>query len=177
GGNLCTASPAGDLLPVLAALTAVVEVEGPEGARSVPLSEFVVGVKRTSLRRAEIVTAVRVPLARGPQEFLKVGSRNAMVISVVSAAVIVDLEAHTVRAGLGSVAPVPVRPFEAERLASSRVNWDTAALADETVAEEFGSLAARATSPIDDHRSSAAYRLHAIGVCARRALERALPRH
>jgi CO/xanthine dehydrogenase FAD-binding subunit len=173
GGNLCTASPAGDLLPVLAALTAVVEVTGPDGSRSVPLPEFVVGVKRTTLGPGEIVTAVRVPVARGPQEFLKVGTRNAMVISVVSAVVVVDLHARTVRAGLGSVSPVPLRPLEAERLACSRVDWDRGVLAD-AAAEEFGALAARAATPIDDHRSSAAYRRHAVAVCATRALQRAL---
>ncbi len=105
GGNLGTASPAGDTLPVLAALDAVVEIRGPSGTRSVPVLEFVTGVKKTVLAPGELVTAVRLPVLRGPQEFLKVGTRNAMVISVVMAALVVDLDGRTVRLGLGSVAP------------------------------------------------------------------------
>ncbi|MDQ1625842.1 MAG: hypothetical protein QOJ49_1340 [Actinomycetota bacterium] len=174
GGNLGTASPAGDSLPVLAALDAVVETVGPDGVRTLPVLEFVTGVKRTALRAHEIITAVRVPVLRGPQEFLKVGTRNAMVISVVMAALVVDLDGRSVRLGLGSVAPVPVRAHDAEALAEGSVDWDTARIGDQAVFRRFGELAAASTAPIDDHRSTAAYRRHAVSVCARRALERAL---
>jgi CO/xanthine dehydrogenase FAD-binding subunit len=179
GGNLGTASPAGDTLPVLAALDAVIEVRGPAGTRSVPVLDFVTGVKKTVLSPGELVTAVRLPVLRGPQEFLKVGTRNAMVISVVMAALVVDLDGRTVRLGLGSVAPVPVRAREAEVYAEARVDWDGAGsgrarIADPDVFARFGELAAAATAPIDDHRSTAAYRRHAVAVCARRAIERAL---
>jgi CO/xanthine dehydrogenase FAD-binding subunit len=179
GGNLGTASPAGDTLPVLAAFDAVVEIRGPAGTRSVPVLEFVTGVKKTVLAPGELVTAVRLPALRGPQEFLKVGTRNAMVISVVMAALVVDLDGRTVRLGLGSVAPVPVRAREAEAYAEARVDWDGAGsgrarIADAEVLARFGELAATATVPIDDHRSTAAYRRHAVAVCARRAIERAL---
>jgi CO/xanthine dehydrogenase FAD-binding subunit len=174
GGNLGTASPAGDSLPVLAALDAMVETIGPDGVRSLPLLEFVTGVKRTALQAQEIITGVRVPVLRGPQEFLKVGTRNAMVISVVMAALVVDLDGRSVRLGLGSVAPVPVRAHDAEALAEASVDWDTARIGAEPVFRRFGELAAASTAPIDDHRSTAAYRRHAVSVCARRALERAL---
>jgi CO/xanthine dehydrogenase FAD-binding subunit len=179
GGNLGTASPAGDTLPVLAALDAVIEIRGPAGTRSVPVLEFVTGVKTTVLAPGELVTAVRLPVLRGPQEFLKVGTRNAMVISVVMAALVVDLDGRTVRLGLGSVAPVPVRAREAEAYAEARVDWEgsgsgRARITDAAVFERFGELAATATAPIDDHRSTAAYRRHAVAVCARRAIERAL---
>ena len=179
GGNLGTASPAGDTLPVLAALDAVVEVRGHDGSRSIPVLDFVTGVKRTALQPGELVTAVRLPVLRGPQEFLKVGTRNAMVISVVMAALVVDLDGHTVRLGLGSVAPVPVRAREAEAYAEALVDWaglgpGAGRIGDPAVFERFGALAAEATAPIDDHRSTADYRRHAVSVCARRALERAL---
>jgi CO/xanthine dehydrogenase FAD-binding subunit len=178
GGNLGTASPAGDTLPVLAALDASVDVLGPTGVRSLPVLEFVTGVKRTALQPGELLTAVRLPVLRGPQEFLKVGTRNAMVISVVMAALVVDLDGRTVRLGLGSVAPVPVRAGEAEQYAGGQVDWDVpdgqARIAEPAVFARFGELAAAATAPIDDHRSTADYRRHAVAVCAGRALERAL---
>jgi CO/xanthine dehydrogenase FAD-binding subunit len=173
GGNLGTASPAGDTLPVLAALDAIVETAGPDGRRSIPVLDFLTGVKTTSLLVGEIVTAVRLPVLRGPQEFLKVGTRNAMVISVVMAALVVDLDGRSVRLGLGSVAPVPVRARVAEAFAEQHVDWDAGQLTDAGAAGQFGELAAAATAPIDDHRSTRAYRRHAVSVCARRALERA----
>jgi CO/xanthine dehydrogenase FAD-binding subunit len=175
GGNLGTASPAGDTLPVLAALDAVVETAGPDGRRSVPVLELLTGVKTTSLREGEIVTAVRLPVLRGPQEFLKVGTRNAMVISVVMAALVVDLDGRSVRLGLGSVAPVPVRARDAESFAQEHLDWGWRRLDGADVAARFGELAAAATAPIDDHRSTAIYRRHAVSVCARRAIQRAFP--
>jgi CO/xanthine dehydrogenase FAD-binding subunit len=175
GGNIATASPAGDTLPVLAALDAVVEVASVHGVRRVPLDELVVGVKKTSLRPGEIVTAVRVPLLRGGQEFLKVGTRNVMVISVAIVAVVVDLDGRNVRAGLGSVSPVPLRAREAEEYVAAHVDWSRAAVSGPEVVGRFGALCAAATAPIDDHRSTAAYRRLAVAVCAGRALSRLLP--
>jgi len=160
---------------VLVALDAVVTCRGPEGDRDVPLTELITGVKRTGLRPGELVVSVRFPAARGPQEFLKVGPRNAMVISVVAVAVVVDTAARTVRCGLGSVAPVPVRAREAEDWVVHHVDWEEGGVPDPRTYETFGRLAAEATRPIDDHRSTADYRRHAVAVCARRALMRALP--
>ncbi|MGH8982150.1 MAG: FAD binding domain-containing protein, partial [Acidimicrobiales bacterium] len=117
GGNLATASPAGDALPLLVALDALVRVRGPAGERVVPLDRFVTGVKRTVLAPDEVVVDVVVERCRGPQEFLKVGTRNAMVIAIASVAVVVDTGARRVRAALGSVAPAPGRCHEAEALA------------------------------------------------------------
>ena len=91
GGNLATASPAGDPLPVLAALDATVLLRSATGGRELPLAGFVTGVKQNALEPDELIEAVRVPVLDGPQEFLKVGTRNAMVISVVSLALVVDL--------------------------------------------------------------------------------------
>src|ERR671937_244530 len=115
GGNLGTASQAGDSLPVLAALDATVVLASSAGDRTLPLAEFVTGVKRTALRQGEIIREVRVPRLRGPQQFLKVGTRNAMVISIACAALVVDLDGHTVRCGLGSVAPTAASPITDHR--------------------------------------------------------------
>lgn len=184
GGNLATASPAGDTLPVLVALDAIVEiagtgiagaeVAGADGRREVPLSEFITGPKRTALRPGELVVAVRVPSRRGHQEFRKIGVRNAMVIAVASLALAVDEGARQVRCGLGSVGPVPLRAPEAEGWLAERVDWSRVAVDDPSVFAAFGSMVERAARPIDDHRSTAAYRAHAVGVLATRAAAAAL---
>jgi CO/xanthine dehydrogenase FAD-binding subunit len=175
GGNLATASPAGDTLPPLAALDATVDLVGPTGRRTVTLDELVVGPKRTSRAPDEVIVSVRVPVLRGAQEYLKVGTRNAMVISVAGVAVVIDVEGRTVRCALGSVGPVPIRARDAEAYLAGRVDWDAITLLDRGDAATFGDLVAEVAAPIDDHRSTAAYRRHAIGVCARRALLRCLP--
>ena len=157
GGNLGTASPAGDALPPLLAERAVVELASIRGTRALPLEEFLLGVKRTALAPDELVTGVRLRPSGGAQTFMKVGPRNAMVIAICSLAVVVDTDRGEVRAAFGSAA-VTVR----------RV---TVPLADAaTLAERI----AEAASPIDDVRATAAYRRHALGVLATRALERCL---
>ncbi|MGH9184864.1 MAG: FAD binding domain-containing protein [Acidimicrobiales bacterium] len=175
GGNLGTASPAGDTLPVLIALDAVVSLRSASHRRDLPLAEFITGPKRHALAPGEVIAHVRVPRLRGPQEFLKVGTRNAMVIAVASVAIVVDLDGRTVRCGLGSVGPVPLRSTEAEAWVAAEIDWDAGRIDDPRSYETFGHMVAEAARPIDDHRSTAAYRRHAIGVCARRALMRAFP--
>ena len=174
GGNVATASPAGDTLPVLAALDAVVTVASNDGERSVPLDELIVGVKQTTMEPHELITAVRIPVAAGPQEFLKIGTRNAMVISVASVALVVDLNRRSVACALGSVATTPRRCTEAEAMVINEIDWNVGRVDDPRVYETFGTMCAAAASPIDDHRSTADYRRHGIGVMARRALMRAL---
>ena len=173
GGNVATASPAGDTLPVLVALEATVELVAPGGTRHVPLAELITGPKRTTIAAGELVTAVTVET--GPhltQEYLKVGTRNAMVIAAASCAVVVDVTARSVRVGLGSVGPVPLRAPEAEAWVASRLTWDGSGLAED-LAGEFGRRVSAEARPIDDHRSTAAYRRHAVGVLAARGLRRA----
>ena len=178
GGNVATASPAGDTLPLLAALDARVTLRGPAGERTVAIGEVVTGVKRTTIAPDEVVVAVELERRPGPQQFLKVGTRNAMVIAIASAAVVVDVEAHRVRVALGSVAPVPVRATEAEDVISDAIDWWASGgpRASEAALARFGELAAAATSPITDHRSTAEYRRRAVQVIARRALERCVSR-
>ena len=157
GGNLGTASPAGDALPPLVVERAEVECASTRGVRRVPLTEFVAGVKRTALEPDELITAVLLRPSRAPQTFMKVGPRNAMVISVVSLALAVDRERGEVRAAFGSAGPVPGL---------------VKAPLDEV--DGFPERVAAAASPIDDVRGSAAYRRHSLHVLTARALERCL---
>jgi CO/xanthine dehydrogenase FAD-binding subunit len=180
GGNLGTCSPAGDGLPVLSALDAVVELASVEGTRSLDVHEFMVGVKRTARRPDELITAVTVPVLDGFQGYAKVGVRNAMVISAAGACLVVDRAGRTVRLALGAVGPTILRARAAEAWVAGVVDWEAGRLAGGAdgaadVAEEFGRRAAAEARPIDDHRASAAYRRHAIGVLATRLLRRAFP--
>jgi CO/xanthine dehydrogenase FAD-binding subunit len=139
--------------------------------------ELLTGPKRTSLRPGELITAVMVPIVRGHQEYRKVGVRNAMVIAVASVAAVVDLDRRSVAIGLGSVGPVPLRAPDAEAWMAGRLNWrdDGVALDERADLDEFAALVAAAARPIDDHRGSAAYRRHAVGVMAARCIRSALP--
>jgi CO/xanthine dehydrogenase FAD-binding subunit len=175
GGNVGTASPAGDGLPVLAAMDATVVLASRGGTRSMPLMDFITGVKRTALEQGEVIWQIKVPRLDGPQEFLKVGTRNAMVISIVCCALAMDRVGQTVRLGLGSVSPRPLRVTEAEAFAASAIDWDTMSAAPEAIAR-FGELARQAATPISDQRGTADYRAHAVGVIAARALERSTER-
>lgn len=177
GGNLASASPAGDCHPPLLAAGAVVEVASVRGTRRLPVDEFFTGVKRNALAPDELIAAVELPVARGPQEFAKVGTRNAMVIAVCSVAVGLDPVAGTVGTGIGSAAPTPRRAAGAEEflageLAGLRL-WDSRAPIPEPVAARFGALVAAAAAPIDDVRGTADYRRHALAVLGRRVLTRA----
>jgi CO/xanthine dehydrogenase FAD-binding subunit len=164
GGNLGSASPAGDALPPLYAGGARVELASVRGERSVPVEDFIVGPKRNVLGDDELIAAVRVPCATGPQQFAKVGTRNAMVIAVCSFAL--SLEEGRVGTCIGSAAPTPVRARAAEAFAAEALGGPLG----EDVAMRFGELVAEAASPIDDVRGSAAYRRHALSVLARRTL-------
>ncbi len=168
GGNVATASPAGDGLPFLAATDASIELVSARGTRLVPWDRFFTGVKSTDRQPDELIAAVVLP-ERLPerQEFAKVGIRNAMVISTVCCVVTRDSDGTTTVA-LGSVAPTPMRARRAEAMISAERSPSSAALA------EFGRLVAGEVRPITDHRSTEAYRRHASGVLARRLLERCL---
>jgi CO/xanthine dehydrogenase FAD-binding subunit len=154
GGNLGTASPAGDALPPLLVEDAEVELASVRRSRRVPVGDFVVGVKRNLLADDELIVAVHLRSSGAPQTFMKIGPRNAMVIAVCSLALAVDRERGEVRAAFGSAAPVP-----------TLVTGGLDGFPDRIVA---------AASPIDDVRGTAAYRRHALRVLATRALERCL---
>ena len=170
GGNLATASPAGDSIPVLAAYGADVVTSAAGGrTRRIPLGEFLVGPKRTNLAPDELIVGVEWRPVAGPGSFAKVGRRNAMVIAVASVCLQVDQERHGIRLALGSVGPTVLRAPRAEEFAAG-LDWDDPGEA----LVEFGLRAAAEAQPIDDGRGSAAYRRRVVEVLARRALERAL---
>ena len=169
GGNLGSASPAGDAHPPLLAAGAAVEVASVRGVRQVPIGEFFTGPKRSVLAPDELITAVLVPPAPGPQQFAKVGTRNAMVIAVCSVAVALDAERRAIGTGIGSAAPTPVTAADGEAV-SADLPWDSRGELPESLARRFGELVAAAASPIDDVRGTAAYRRHALAVLARRTL-------
>lgn len=177
GGNVATASPAGDTLPVLAALDATVTLGSSAGSRRVPLLDFIIGPKRTTRVHGEVILDLRVPLLDGPQEYLKIGTRNAMVIAVADLALVVDRGGRNVRCAIGSVGPTVLRTDVAEQYATEQIDWSTARVDDPAqVCARFGALVAAAARPIDDHRSTAAYRRRGIEVLATRAFGRALAR-
>lgn len=168
GGNVATASPAGDGHPFLAAVDASIELTSPDGSREVVWDRFFKGVKKTSMRAGELVSAVCLPDDLPPrQEFGKIGVRNAMVISTVCA-VVTRRPGGATTVALGSVAPTPIRARQAEEMVSSVSNPTESDLA------EFARLVAAEVSPITDHRSTEQYRRHAAGVLCRRLLERCL---
>ncbi|MEU6119100.1 FAD binding domain-containing protein [Streptomyces sp. NPDC047117] len=175
GGNLGTASPAGDAHPALLASGGEVEVESAaRGVRMIPIDEFYVGVKRNAMEQDELIRAVHLPKATGAQQFSKVGTRNAMVIAVCAFGIALHPETKTVRTGIGSAAPTPVRAKEAETFLAAALEeaglWESGAPVPVAVAKQFAQLATGACNPIDDVRGSAKYRRHAVGVMARRTL-------
>jgi CO/xanthine dehydrogenase FAD-binding subunit len=170
GGNLATASPAGDSIPVLVAYDAEVVVAAAGGRwRRIPLEDFLAGPKRTTLAPDELIAGVTWSPASGPGSFVKVGRRNAMAIAVASACLQLDEEHSVVRLALGSVGPTVLRARRAEQLGAEV--FDRGASAAALV--EFGRLAAAEAHPIDDLRGSAAYRRRVVEVLARRGLARA----
>jgi CO/xanthine dehydrogenase FAD-binding subunit len=171
GGNLGSASPAGDALPPLYASGAEIELcSRARGTRRVPIGEFITGPKRNVLEPDELIAAFHVAPAPGPQQFSKVGTRNAMVIAVCSFALELDPEARRVGTCIGSAGPTPIVAGEAEAFAAGELDWDGGSMPGESALARFGELVAQAASPIDDVRGSAAYRRHALGVLARRSL-------
>ena len=174
GGNLGSSSPAGDALPPLLAASATVEVaSAARGTRLVPADQFFTGVKRNALAEDELIAAVLVPRADGPEQYCKVGTRNAMVIAVSAFALALHPSRRTVGTGIGSAAPTPRRAPEAEEFLAGELEaaglWESRAPLPEGLAGEFGARVAAAAAPIDDVRGTAAYRRHSLSVMARRS--------
>jgi CO/xanthine dehydrogenase FAD-binding subunit len=192
GGNLGAASPAGDCHPVLLATAAIIEATSVRGTRQIPAAEYYLGPKRSALSPDELITAVLIPRAPGPQQFAKIGTRNAMVIAVCAfalelrpprppagaaaeaagTAAAAGTTAGTVGTGIGSAGPTPLRATAAEEFLTGELagRWGAADPLPEDLTREFGALVAAAARPIDDVRGTAAYRRHALSVLARRTL-------
>jgi CO/xanthine dehydrogenase FAD-binding subunit len=174
GGNLGAASPAGDAHPALLAAGARVEAVSVRGTRMIPVEEFYTGVKRNALAADELIRAVHIEKADGPQQFSKVGTRNAMVIAVCAFGLALHPRTRTVRTGIGSAAPTPIRARVAEDFLNAELEeggfWDNGRIIPPAVARQFAELVSASASPIDDVRGSASYRRLALGVMARRTL-------
>ena len=177
GGNLGTASPAGDGLPPLYVSDAEVELASTSGTRRVPVTEFITGPKQTSAHEDELIAAFHLPGATGPHQFAKIGTRNAMVIAVCSLSLAIWPERREVCACIGSAGPTPLRATEAEAFGVAELDWDGRTELSEAELARFGELVADAAQPIDDVRGSAEYRRHALGVLARRTLTWAWEEH
>jgi CO/xanthine dehydrogenase FAD-binding subunit len=175
GGNLGTCSPAGDALPVLAALGATVVLRSKQGERRVAFADFMTGPKKSVRRPDELIVAAEWDDAGAAQTYMFAATRNAMAISIAGLALVVDRARRRVGVGLGSCGPTIIRATEAERFATGLFEeswWDRPARPSDAAAQEFGRLAAGAAKPIDDVRGTAAYRRHVLGVMGARALAR-----
>ena len=175
GGNIATSSPAGDTLPVLSALDATVVLRSKAGERRVKFTEFMTGPKKNVRRGDELVVAAEWDDAGPAQTFMKVGTRNAMVIAVAGLALVVDRARRRVGVGLGSCGPTIIRATAAEQFAAGLLEahgWERHLEPSGAELNEFGRLVASASRPIDDVRGTAAYRRHVLAVMGARALAR-----
>jgi len=174
GGNLGAASPAGDAHPALLAADAEVEVGSVRGQRRIPVAGFYLGVKRNALAPDELIRAIWVTPPAGPQQFSKIGTRNAMVIAVAAFGLAMHPDRRAVGTGIGSAAPTPRVATDAGMFIGAALDesglWDSRGSLPPSLATEFGVRVRAAASPIDDVRGTAAYRLHALSVMARRCL-------
>ena len=174
GGNLGSASPAGDAHPALLAAETEVEVASVHGTRLIPIDDFFIGVKRHALEPDELIAAVWITPPSGPQQFSKIGTRNAMVIAVCAFGLALHPDRRTVGTGIGSAAPTPIRAEDAERFLAGALTdsglWDSPGELPDEIVDGFAERVRDAAAPIDDVRGSAAYRWHALSVMARRTL-------
>jgi CO/xanthine dehydrogenase FAD-binding subunit len=150
-----------------------VELASVAGTRRLPANEFYLGPKRSAIRKDELIAAFLIEPKKGPQQFSKVGTRNAMVIAVCSFALAIDRDRRRIGTGIGSAAPTPVAASEAEQFLAGVIEeqglWDQPAPLGEAALRRFGELVAGAAKPIDDVRGTAAYRRQALAVMARRS--------
>ncbi len=176
GGNVCTASPAGDSIPTLIALEAVCVVVSRNVTREIPIEKFFAGPGKTVLQPGELLTCFRIPApkARSGAAYLRFIPRNEMDIAVVGSGVSVQLDANgrnfvSARIALGAVAPTPLYVPEAGAALAGQPVGDAAI-------ERAAALAKAAARPISDMRGSAEQRKHLCAVMTRRALEVAVQR-
>ena len=173
GGNLGTCSPAGDALPVLSALDAVINLQTATTSREISVHDFMVGVKRNARQPGELIISATLPIINGWQGYAKVGVRNAMVISIASCCLVIDREKGSIGVALGSVGPTIIRCRETEQWLAMQIDLKNISIVATNLLKEFGDRVAKESKPIDDHRSTAAYRRHAVATLSRRLLTRA----
>ena len=169
-GNLCNASPAADGVPALLALDASVEMASADARRSVPLDQFILGPRSTALRANELVSALIIPKPKheARSDFLKLGARKYLVISIAMVASLLEVSNRTVRAAriaVGSCSPVALRLPALEKALIGKP-------LDRHLGECVEPAHLKGLSPIDDVRASATYRAEAALTLIRRSLER-----
>ena len=175
GGNLCNGSPAADSVPALIAASAKASVVGPKGRRDVPVEDIMVGPRKLSLTKGEIIASFLLPAkpARTGEAYLRFIPRTEMDIAVVGCGVCVTLDAKgkctAARVSLGAVAarPLLVAPAAAALIGTSL---------DDAAMQKLDAAAQAACQPIDDKRGTKEYRIKVAGVLARRATQIALER-
>jgi CO/xanthine dehydrogenase FAD-binding subunit len=172
GGNMATASPAGDSLPALLVHDAEVEVASSRGSRRMALDELIVGPRRTTLEPDELIVSVHLPRTAWRSRFAKLGTRNAMVIATCSVAVAVNTDTGAGRIAAGAVAPTARRLPRAEAVLEQLASAPAAPAKSEL--DDLEEAVLGDIAPIDDHRSTAAYRSHATSTLARRLVQRVL---
>ena len=172
GGNLATASPAGDSLPALLVHDAELEVASATGSRRTSLDDFLVAPGQTTLDPDELIVSVHLPRTAWRSRFAKVGTRNAMVIATCSVAVAVNTETGAGRVAAGAVAPTARRLPRAEAMLE-QLAWAETAPARAAL-DDLEHAVRADIAPIDDHRSTAAYRTHATSTLVRRLVQRVL---
>jgi len=169
GGNLGTASPAGDLIPPLMVMDAKVVLTSARGKRKVPVKDFFTGPGETVRATDELIVEIRVPLLKGTAVFEKLGRRKAQVCSIVSAAVRLEIDegvCKDARIVLGSMAPTPIRCPKAEAMLKDKA-------IDAALVAQCAAQAVAESSPIDDQRATAWYRQQAGTALVGRALTKA----
>ncbi len=173
GGNIANASPAADTIPPLLTFDASVLLQSLTGERRLALEDFIIGPGETDLQMGEFIHSVIFSPLKGKwgSDFIKVGKRNGMAISVVnvSAAVVLDDEGlfKDVRIALGAVAPVVTRLRKSEEFLLGKKPTPE-------IYDKVAEVSQEEINPISDIRSSEAYRLHSAGVILRRVLESAV---
>jgi len=173
GGNLADASPAADMAPPLLALEASVHTRcGGEGGREISLDQFFLGPNKTVLAEDEIITQITFLKPKDSEKgsYIKLGLRNSMAISVVSIAVMLEMEGKVcqkARVALGAVAPTPIRACRVEKNLEGRK-------IDQEIIQECSAVVKDEISPISDIRSSAEYRRLATSVLFKRAIQEVL---
>lgn len=173
GGNLVTCVPSADSAPSLLVLDAEVTVAGTDGNRRMPLTDFFVGPRKTSLEPHELLVDIRIPKANlgKPSHFLKFGLRKGQALALVNAAAALWLDGKGAiaepRISLGAVAPTPIRCPKAEAVLAGKQPTDE-------LLEEAAEVAVTECKPIDDFRASANYRRQLVRTMTYRCLKRSV---
>lgn len=171
-GNICNASPSADTASILMAMNATVNVFSGGGERQIPIDEFFVGVKKTALKKGEIVTSLEIPeLKKGEgSAYFKHSVRKAMDLAIIGVAAWIKTDGKKItdcRIAMGGVGITPLRAFQAEKLLIG------SEISDELV-EKAAQSAEDECNPISDVRASAEYRKDMIRVYTKRAVKKAI---